>query len=207
MMTYDNELVVIVPASATALCTVQQARSHITGIDQSDTAATTALKDAIETASARIARELGYIVGRTTYDYTVYGYDYRTIRNASSFSMRRIVLPAPVDPDVLSVVGPDGAVTFKANAGALVNVAAFEIPQFLRIRFSAGWVASPTVVLAPPDLRHACVELVAQLWLQRGRSPDVAGESLGGVASVNYEPQRMPMSVLDVLDGYRRRTL
>ena len=196
-------LEVTAPAVSHRLCTVQQARDHVVGIDAADVAATAALEAIIDGASARIAHEIGYAPGKQSYNLTVYD------------PPRRIVIPHPIGVEVLALADAFGETLTWTEVGPGIVAPGedvFEVPHrqwpaVVEVEFTAGFTVTPAAVNAPGDLRHAAVVLVAQQWLARGRSPDVASQDLDGVASVNYEPQRLPLDVLDVIDSYRMRSV
>ena len=184
-------LTVTKPAATQALCTVQQVRDQIVSVKPGDAAATAELTGLVRVASARIAREIGYEPGRQSYLLTVL-----TDRPA-------IILPVPVHPSVTSVETAGEAVQWQDLGAGVVHTFRPSWPILLNIRFDAGWPVTPAVVDVPADLARAAVELAASLWHRRGRSHDISSEDLGGVAGVAYDTQRMPMSVLDVINSYR----
>ena len=182
-----------------ALTTVQAARDYVGGIDAADTAAASALTNFILAASSRVRVDLGYRPWRTRY----------TGEWIAPSDRATLYLGSPVDPHVYSIDGADGFATDEVTTFTVMH--GFVIsPVFRRgttytVDYEAGWPVGPAAVQVPPDLQQAVIEMVAQAWHSRGRSPDVASEDLDGVASLNFSPRRMPIAVREVLDTYRLR--
>ena len=179
-----------------ALTTVQAVRDYIGGIDAADTAAASVLTSFILAASSRVRVDLGYRPWRTRY----------AGEWVAPSDRATLYLGSPVDPFVYSIVSSEGGevMHFWADYG-FVNSPFFLRGTTYALDYEAGWPVGPAAVQVPPDLQQAVIEMVAQAWHSRGRSPDVASEDLDGVASLNFEPRRTPVAVREVLDTYRLR--
>ena len=177
-----------------ALTTVQAVRDYVGGIDAADTAAGSVLTNFILAASSRVRVDLGYRPWRTRYEYRT-----RTMTEQIS-----IALPSPVGIHVYAVTDQDGTdyetrITI-ADYGAVYFDPALPARTYI-VDYEAGWPVGPAAVQVPPDLQQGVIEMVAQAWHARGRSPDVASEDLDGVASLNFEPRRMPFDAHATLDA------
>ena len=163
---------------------------------RADTAAAQVLGDFILAASSRVRVDLGYRPWRTRY----------AGEWVAPSDRATLYLGSPVDPHVYSIdTAAGGEVTNFRVLYGFVNSPCFLRGTTYDLDYEAGWPVGPAAVQVPPDLQQAVIEMVAQAWHSRGRSPDVASEDIDGVASLNFEPRRMPVAVREVLDTYRLR--
>ena len=182
-----------------SLATVQACRAYIGGIDDADTASSSVLTDLIAASSQRVRVELGYRPWLTRYLYGT-----QLIRAEDVMT-----LPAKINVHVYHMIGPDGRDLTDLTPGVvtgedgLVHTKNGFPPGDYTVEYEAGWPAGTSVVNIPEDLLLAVIQMVAQEWFQRGRSPDLSAESLDGIASINYDPRQVPMNVREILDTYK----
>ena len=188
------------------LATVQQCRDYLGTIEADDTAAAAHLGELILAMTQVISTEIGYPVQRQRF---LASYSHPTLGRFRGLQFSPVIqLPYPVDPVINQVIAAGETIVhhpYGHQAARLDVDAADSHPGTVyEVDFEAGWaVKGGTTVGAPADLAHACVALVAQSWLARGRSPDKSSEDLTGVGGVSFDPPVVPMPIRDILNNYR----
>ena len=186
------------------LLTVELARANIGNISPQDIAATGLLATTINHVSQQIVNHLGYDLAyqrrRDTFDLSMVEMSLAL----SGFAKIAIESVKAVDPTPGSSAAEIITNYIVANGQLYKRFSAWQSDASYEVTYNTGYTTTAAGVDAPDDIQRAALILLAQSWASRGRSPDVVSEDIEGVAAVDYEPVKVPLVVIDMLQPYRR---
>ena len=189
---------------ASNLVTVNLARDYLGGIQSDDAAATALLATMINHVSRQVVNHLGYDLA---YQRRMDTFDLSMVEMSLDLSGSvKIAIESvkAVDPTPGSSAAEIITNYIVANGQLYKRFSAWQSDASYEVTYHSGYTTTAAGVDAPDDIQRAALILIAQTWASRGRSPDVISEGIDGVASVDYEPVKLPLLVVDLLQPYRR---
>ena len=193
--------------SASNLVTVNLAREYLGGIKLDDTAATALLLTMINQVSRQVVNHLGYDLA---YQRRMDTFDLSMVEMSlalSGFAEIAIESVKAIDPTPGSSAAEIITNYIVANGQLYKRFSAWQSDASYEVTYHTGYPTTGAGVDAPDDVQRAALILLSQTWTSRGRSPDVSSEDIEGVASVDYDPVRVPLVVIDLLQPYRRLSI